>query len=563
MPSPEKQKNKDRQIPRKLVLGIIGFCVLPLFLSLFNIQFATYSSPLPVGIQSDLQSPEVAEILQYSLRQSLTHSMMEQAAFFSVVLIALFTLIHFRVTQSRVIPVIGLALIFGGMLDSFHGVIADCLLKPTFETADIIGLSWVVCRSFDALILIIATGMLVARRRRNQVKDIILISAVAVVFAVASFLIVRICMVNGVLPKTIYRENPVMGLIVRPLDLIPLLLFAFAGIKLFPRLNRRRPSVFTHALVISAVPNVIAHAHMAFGSDALFDNHFNIAHFVRILAHVVILIGLVIDYFKVYKYGQDALTDVSKTQEKLRKANYDLIVARDQALEANRHKNIFLANMSHELRTPLNSVIGFSDVLLNNKANNLSETDLKYLTRISENGRHLLRLINTILDLSKIESGQHKLELDDESLDELIDEVLIQFEVLVREKGITLEKSVSSEMNPINTDRFKLKQVLINLVGNAIKFTDQGGVSLNVDVDAATKTVNRIDIVDSGIGIPSDKTTTIFDAFQQADTSTSRKYAGTGLGLSISKSLCNLMGYRLEVTSKEGEGSTFTLYMND
>jgi CheY-like chemotaxis protein/nitrogen-specific signal transduction histidine kinase len=234
--------------------------------------------------------------------------------------------------------------------------------------------------------------------------------------------------------------------------------------------------------------------------------------------------------------------------------------ARDAAEEANRTKSQFLANMSHELRTPLNSVIGFASILMKNKPGNLGASDLNFLERIQANGKHLLALINEILDLSKIEARKVELQLAPVALDVLVRETIAQQEGLVRDRPVKLLAELPGEIAPLTADADKLRQVIINLIGNALKFTEQGSVTVRV-VTGAGNQPQRIDVVDTGIGIPAEKLGLIFDAFQQADASTSRKYGGTGLGLTISQALCQLMGYHIEVTSEVERGSIFSIIL--
>ncbi len=232
-----------------------------------------------------------------------------------------------------------------------------------------------------------------------------------------------------------------------------------------------------------------------------------------------------------------------------------------EAVEANRAKSEFLANMSHELRTPLNSVIGFANILLKNKNNNLRQDELTFLDRIAANGKHLLNLINQILDLSKIEARKVELELAAVALDVMVREVLAQLEGQVRGRDVRLVAELPPSVASFETDGVKLRQVLINLVGNALKFTETGRVAVRLITDPATGRPTRIDVADTGIGIPKERLGVIFEAFQQADVSTARKYGGTGLGLTISQALCQLMGYHIEVTSEVDKGSTFSILL--
>ncbi len=244
-----------------------------------------------------------------------------------------------------------------------------------------------------------------------------------------------------------------------------------------------------------------------------------------------------------------------------KRAQEELHHAKEGAEAASRAKSQFLANMSHELRTPLNSVIGFANILLKNKGGNFHPENLAFLERIAANGKHLLELINQVLDLSKIEARRVEIETSMVALDQLIAAIISQFEPQLRDRPVKLAAQLPDCIALLDTDVGKLKQILINLIGNGVKFTEQGSVTVRVTADEITGRPVRIDVADTGIGISHDRLAAIFEAFQQADLSTTRKYGGTGLGLTISKALCELMGYRLEVASEPGQGSTFSIVL--
>ncbi|HKI34735.1 MAG TPA: response regulator [Gemmataceae bacterium] len=253
--------------------------------------------------------------------------------------------------------------------------------------------------------------------------------------------------------------------------------------------------------------------------------------------------------------GSD-VTERQRAEEELRR-----VTATAEA--ANRAKSEFLANMSHELRTPLNSVIGFTNILLKNKAGNLRQQDVTFLERVLDNGKHLLKLINEVLDLAKVEAGRMHVELAKVSLDDLVRSTLAGLEGHLKGKDVRLIPELPPRMALLETDPGKLKQVLINLVGNAIKFTERGSVTVRVETDPADGRPLALDVIDTGMGIPSDKLHDIFEAFHQADASTTRQYGGSGLGLTIARSLCRLMGYGIEVHSRIGAGSLFRVILGE
>ena len=227
---------------------------------------------------------------------------------------------------------------------------------------------------------------------------------------------------------------------------------------------------------------------------------------------------------------------------------------------ASRSKSEFLANMSHELGTPLNSVIGFSDVLLKNRKGNLTDSDITYLTRIKDNGAHLLSIIGDILDLSRIEAGRLEVEIESVGIKGVVMEVFESLGTTARNPAVQLIAEVPDGLEPFRTDRLRLRQVLVNLIGNALKFTSEGSVRVRVVANGLKP--RMIEVSDTGIGIPADRIAAVFRAFEQADNTTRRRYGGTGLGLSISQSLCELLGYRLEMESEEGKGSTFRIILH-
>ena len=236
--------------------------------------------------------------------------------------------------------------------------------------------------------------------------------------------------------------------------------------------------------------------------------------------------------------------------------------AKEAAESANRTKSEFVTRMNHELRTPLSAIIGFSRVLLRGKSGPLTPEATLYTERIRDNGMHLLSLINQILDVAKIEAGRMELEPEIVALPKLVDETLSMLASTAEGKGLMLRSDMPAQLKPLITDAGKLRQVLINLVGNAIKFTAAGEVVVRVTADPATDEAREIIVSDTGIGIPPDRIARVFDPFEQGDASNRREFGGTGLGLSIVKAFAELIGATVEVRSTVGAGTTFTLCLS-
>jgi signal transduction histidine kinase/CheY-like chemotaxis protein len=238
--------------------------------------------------------------------------------------------------------------------------------------------------------------------------------------------------------------------------------------------------------------------------------------------------------------------------------NVELEMQKRQLDEANRLKSSFLANMSHELRTPLNSVIALAGVLHRRLDGRVSDEERGYLEVIARNGKHLLALINDILDLSRLEAGREEINLSRFSLRELADEVLALLEPQAREKNLALVSLVGGDLPPLRSDPAKCRHILQNLVGNAVKFTEAGRVEISASLEGQTV---RVAVTDTGIGIQAQHLSQVFDEFRQADESSARKYGGTGLGLAIARKYATLLGGGIEVASTPGQGSTFSFWL--
>jgi signal transduction histidine kinase len=234
---------------------------------------------------------------------------------------------------------------------------------------------------------------------------------------------------------------------------------------------------------------------------------------------------------------------------------FDEIQDKSRQLEiASQHKSQFLANMSHELRTPLNAILGYTELMADSAYGEPSEKMLGVLKRLEANGKHLLGLINDVLDLSKIEAGQLVLELSDYSVQDIAQTVRSTLEPLAADKKLAFKVEVAPQLPPGRGDGRRLTQVLINLVGNAIKFTDAGEVAIKASANNGSF---HVSVRDTGPGISTADQAKLFQEFQQADNAITKKKGGSGLGLAISRRIIEMHGGRIWVESQPGQGSTF------
>ena len=230
-----------------------------------------------------------------------------------------------------------------------------------------------------------------------------------------------------------------------------------------------------------------------------------------------------------------------------------------QLQDASKHKTDYLSSMSHELRTPLNALIGYLSLAVNDLQREVAEEKLQNLNKANQTARVILQLINDVLDFAKIEAGKMDTLIEEVDLVEILEDVAITAEGLLLNKPVELKTEIEADLPVVQSDYTKIKQMLNNLVGNAIKFTTEGSVTLRARLERNPSSAIRIEVQDTGMGIPPEKIGSVFESFKQVDSSINKKFGGTGLGLTITKQFCDMLGIEIGVNSELGRGSTFWL----
>ncbi len=301
------------KLPRELVAGVVAVCVVPIVLTLLGVDFGSRPVPSRPPETTGIEGVELADALHQALAGSFTHTLLEWTAVCTAFLTALLALLHFRIRCDVTTPIIGVALLCAGTMDAFHTLAAVRLIGGVAENERLIPFTWALSRMFNALILMFGLGIFLLRHRTRWQGRTSSLWIVSVVFGAISYLTIYLSATSRSLPQTIFPDL----IVTRPWDVAPLILFVLAWLLVLRPFHERTPSLFTHSLLVSTLPLVATQLHMAFGSTALFDSHFNIAHFLKICAYGVPLAGLSLDYVRTYADEAAARTRFEEEAERL------------------------------------------------------------------------------------------------------------------------------------------------------------------------------------------------------------------------------------------------------
>lgn len=610
------QKNpKDKAFPQFLIITIFIICILPTFCGWLGVDFGSPEFSLDIDSFSQPESGEITKMLHKVMRGSFTHTILEWSAFCVALFTALLSLTHFRIRPTdAATPVIGLALLCAGCMDVFHVLVANHLVEIEENSQNLIAFTWALCRFFNVTIVILGVVFfLVVKPTKNSRKNLTLVVAFSIVLTIIVYLTIKIDATHQNLPDTIFPDS----LVTRPWDFGPLILFILAGFLLYPRFYQKYPSLFSQGLMLSTIPDVAVQLHMAFGSTALFDHHFNIAHFLKIIAYIIPLIGLILDDIYTHEALEESnqflSLEILERQQKetaLRISQYQLTQktlqlestlnelkqTQAQLIQTEKMSSLgqLVAGIAHEINNPVNFIYGNlvhvktsvedilgiihlyqqkypqSDPEIQDKIEDIDfdfivEDTPKMLESMQEGSRRIRVIIESLRNFSRLDEATVK-SVD---LNEGIDSTLLILSQKLN--SITVIKEYG-KLPAIECCPAELNQVWMHLLNNAIDsfYCDQShqnfyleSIQQSPTIWIETSLINPhqvcVKIRDNGCGIPLENQSYIYDPFF----TTKDVGKGTGLGLAVCYSIIKHHQGQILVDSTPNQGTEFSVILAD
>ncbi len=521
------------ELPIWIIFGTIGICLLPTVLNIIGFDFGYEIVPFDMANFAEINPSSFENNIQYYLGGAIIHSLFEWSAVAIAFGIGTLALIQYRITGNPVTSIIGIALFCAGSIDAFHTLAATNLIHSNAEIKNFSPFTWGLSRLFNSLILLIGVSVfLVKNKYRPQYKKSnTLVSIVGVTFVGLSYIIIQICTQSEVFPISVYPEN----FISRPFDFIPLIIYTVLGLFVLPAFYKFHKNVFTEALMWSMVPAIATQLHMTFGSIELYDNHFNIGHFLKIISYVLPFAGLGIFYIKTFRVSEERLISLKEAHQ--------LLTLKNKELEQYTHIT------SHDLKEPLRSISSFTELLEDRYQEKLDSKGQQYLQFIKRSSDRMHKTIKILMDYSRVGTDLKSQWIDTQEILGMVQEDL---SVLINESQASFNVGSLPRIYGGETD---IRLLFQNLIANSLKFKREG-VPPKITISATLEDQFwKFEFQDNGIGMLKEDLEDIFIIYKRLGSSS--KNDGNGIGLSHCKKIVELHGGEIWVTSEPNEGSSF------
>lgn len=536
--------------PIKLALLTLVLCLLPtLYYFSIDFSFASTSSTFDIKQMAnwELSRTHLIDEMFYALAGGIQHALLEWTAVVLAFLCVIVSLAHYRMSKDITAPIIGLALFMSGCMDLFHTLAATRLIDATAENSNLIPFTWAISRTFSATVLLLGVVFILISKINQlkiQMPHIIIIGMLLffVVYILASWMAL-----SDNLPQTQFPD----ALITRPFDALPMVIFIVC-LPLYWRLMKSSPGFLSAMMFIGLFPDVFSEAYMAFGSDTLFDHHFNSSHGLKILSYALPFLGYLLDYQQLYKDKQAQETELEKVCDTLTEKNIQMDIAIEKLSHSNEQLERFAFVCSHDLQEPVRMVHSFSQLLEKRLGDQLDDKNKEYLNYITDGAIRARSMISDILDFCRLDQNTDVREVV--SLATVCENVNSTLEGFMEEKHA---KFVWDESLPeIEVVPSQMFQLIMNLVNNGLKFNRSKKPKVSISVIDAGR-YWRIEVRDNGIGIDSKYKDKLFQIFERLNAKS--EFPGTGIGLAICKKIAEQHDAQMSIDSVPDKGSVFIL----
>jgi signal transduction histidine kinase len=547
-------KSERVRLPNEFIWTIVFICIFPTVLNSLGFNFGSNKVTLHPTIGLDLQ--RVADVLQLSLAGSFLVTILEWSAFWTAMFTVILAFTNYKITGDVTTPIIGTVLFCAGAMDGFHTLIIYQSLNGRQIDPNLIPLTWAISQLFYGLLMLITTSLFVAKDKRHimweREKGFGFAITISLLFCIIAYGVISLVVKSPHLPTAIFPYSAIS----RPWDTGPLVLFLITGIFILPKFYKRHESIFSHSLLVSIIPQIFSQIHMAFDSTAIFDNNFNIAHFLKVISYLIPFCGLVLDYHRTYRETESInsrliieIANHKATEEKLKHQTVEL-------KRSNEELQQFAYVASHDLQEPLRMVASFTQLLKRRYKDKLDADANEFIDFAVDGVKRMQGLINDLLQFSRITTQAKSLERisSNSALETAINNLKVSIEE--SKAKITYDK-----LPVIVADDFQMVQLFQNLIGNGIKY--RGDKSPEIKITSCEHDNKwQFSVADNGIGIEKQYFEKIFLIFQRLHTK--NEYSGTGIGLAVCKKIIERHSGELWVESELEKGTIFhfTIPMN-